>query len=130
MASLKTFLGTSVALLALSGCASLQHQQDRLAPSLLGQHESALTARYGHPLVMGTYRAYRVGQGSTVVSTRVHAPVSGYVGNTPFEGTATVPGETYEFPAYCTIQVGVDAAGVVQSVQLRGDAAVCRKVLG
>lgn len=127
---LKTVLVASAALLSLSGCASLQRQQDRLAPSLLGQPVTALTARYGHPLVIGNHREYTLGRGFSARSTGVNAPVSGYVGTTPFEGTVRVPGKTYVTPTHCKLRVVLDRRGEVSSVQLRGDAATCREALG
>lgn len=129
--TLRTLLLALAATLPLSGCiASLRSQQHRLAPDLVGQPLSTLTARYGWPLAVENRRTYRIGRGVSTRTTAVNVPVTGRVDGSYYSGAALVPGPTYSTPTFCSLRVTVDDADVIQTVRLQGTAATCRDVLG
>jgi hypothetical protein len=128
--ALKTLLALSAALLSLSGCVTLKGEHSKASQALIGKPVSYVEARYGRPLAVGDGELeFDAGRGVGVISGLHTSTINGYVGNTPFTGTATTPVVYGTYDTYCRLRVSLDSERVITGVGLSGYADQCHKSL-
>jgi len=118
----------AVALASLTGCASFVTAEDAqpvLSNRVFGLHIDDLIAMYGRPYLNDVQQGHSVyywqSLSAYVYTPQYTATTQGTVGNTPFNSTTTMQGETQVGAVPCVLVAGTGVGtDIVERIQVRG----------